>query len=61
METYNGTTTRAVDMKGCSADIITDRIQEQQAVESAAREQKARDLSAAIDPFNATIPNNCKD
>lgn len=59
METYNGTTTRAINMKGCGADAITERINDQQKVESAERERKARELSDAIDPYNVSIPTKC--
>lgn len=61
LETYNGTTRRAFNIKGCSADEITAKIEAQQTTEAEAREKKAADYSALIDPYEVDIPNKCKD
>lgn len=61
LETYNGTTNRRISLKGCSTDALFERIGDQQKAESEAREKKAADYSALIDPFDVDIPNTCKD
>ena len=59
-KTYDGTVKTPYDFKGCQAE-LNSLVQSIHDGVDAQRAADANALSDALDPFNATIPCNCKD
>jgi hypothetical protein len=60
-ESYNGTTSQAIDMTGCGVADLTAQIKAIHDAEAQQRADDANALSAQIDPFMATVESDCEE